>query len=138
MNEQGGQQAQPPTVPVAVGLTYVCRHLEDICEVLALDGDEHDGRVPPVVRRVAQAARAGEDLREPLDRLHAALLNAGDPRGIWGATRALLPSGIEADLPFEPVYSCPHGHCSGYSTESAAAALFVCALTRQPLARDML
>lgn len=130
MGHQPGQQAQPP---VAAGLAYVCRYLADICEVLRPDGGDPGGRDPLVVRRVADAARTGTDLRAPLDELHAALLNAGDPRGVWSAARTLMPAGLDTDVPFERVYACPHGHCSGHSTATAIAISFTCPLTRQPL-----
>jgi hypothetical protein len=138
VREQGDQQEPPPVVSATVGLSYVCRNLADICEVLSLDGSVPAGRVPLVVRRVADAARTGADLREPLDRLHRALLDVGDPRGVWGAARALMPAGVDNGVPFEPVYACPHGHCSGHSAGTAATISFICALTRQPLRRDML
>jgi hypothetical protein len=138
VSQQPSQPAWLPVVPVAAGLAYVCRYLQDICEVLRPDGGEPGGRVPLVVRRVADAARAGGDLRGPLDDLHAALLDAGDPRGVWGAARALMPAGADAGVPFEPVYACPHDHCSGHSVATAAAISFTCTLTSQPLRGEIL
>ena len=135
MSEQSGLHAHSP---VTAGLAYVCRYLADICQVLDPDGRNPGGRGLLVVRRVMDAVRAGADLRAPLDGLHAALLDAGDPRGVWGATRTLVPAGVDTGVPFEPVYACPHDHCSGHSIATAAAISFTCALTRQPLRRDML
>jgi hypothetical protein len=87
---------------------------------------------------VANAVRIGADLREPLEALHAALLDAGDPRGVWGAARALMMTGLATDVPFEPVYACPHAHCSGHDIATATAISFMCTLTNQPLRKETL
>jgi hypothetical protein len=138
MSQESCQQPQPAVVPAAAGLAYVCRYLEEICEVLRPDGCVDPAHRAPVVRRVLDAARMGADLGGPLNALHAALLHAGDPRGVWGAARALVPAGVDTGVPFEPVYVCPHGHCSGHSTAAAAAISFTCAVTRQPLRTEIL
>lgn len=139
MSQQPDQQAQPPMVPVAAGLAYVCQHLRDICEVLRPDSGGDPGQRDPLeVRRVTDAARTGADLRGPLEALHAALLAVGDPRGVWGAARTLMLTGLATDIPFEPVYACPHDHCSGHSIATAAAISFTCTLTRQSLRKETL
>lgn len=135
MNQQPDQQTQPPVVPVAAGLAYACRYLKDIREVLRPDGDQRD---PLEIRRVADAVRTGADLRGPLEALHGALLAAGDPWGVWGAARALMMTGLDADVPFEPMCACPHDHCSGHSIVTATAISFTCTLTRQPLRSEAL
>ncbi|MFF5969658.1 hypothetical protein ACFY64_39420 [Streptomyces collinus] len=53
------------------------------------------------------------DLAAALDRLHAALLNAGDALGLYGQQRrSLLPPGHDEE-PLELWYKCPMRICSG-------------------------
>jgi hypothetical protein len=83
----------------------VCQYLRDICEVLR-PGSGDPGRRPPLeVRRVAEALRAEADLAGPLETLHAALRYAGNPQGVWGSARPLMPVGVDSDVPFERVYA---------------------------------
>jgi hypothetical protein len=138
MNQQPDHQAQPQVVSVAAGLAYVCRYLKDICEVLRPDSSDHGQRDPLEVRHVADAVRTGADLRGPLEALHTSLQVAGDPRGVWSGARALMMTGLATDVPFEPVYSCPHDHCSGHSVTTATAISFTCTLTHQPLRKEAL
>jgi hypothetical protein len=138
MSQQPDQQAQLPVVPVAAGLAYICRYLKDICEVLGPDSGDPSQRYPLEVRRVADAVRTGADLSGPLEALHEALLKVGDPRGVWGTTRTLMMTGLTTDVPFEPVYACPHDHCSGHDIDTATAISFTCTLTHQPLRKETL
>lgn len=138
MGQELGQQAQPPVVPAAAGLAYVCRYLRDICEVLRPGSSDPGRQAPLEVRQVVEAVRAGADLSGPLEALHAALRRVGDPQGVWGSARALMPAGVDGDVPFERVYACPHGHCLGHSAETASAISYTCMLTREPLRGEAL
>jgi hypothetical protein len=137
LRQQPNLHALQPPSAVAAGLAYACQYLDDICEVLRAAGTAGQGR-PTEVRHVAEAVRTGADPRGPLEALHAALLGAGDPRGVWGAARNLMMTGLADNVPYEPVYTCPNGLCSGHDAAAATAISFTCALTRQPLRKESL
>jgi hypothetical protein len=123
---------------VADALAYVCGRLEYLRAVLPRDeaGD------PPVLRALFAALSDGQDLVGPLEALHADLLNAGDVLGVWGHVRPgwrnLSVSGLDESAPFEVVYLCPLGRCSGRRPEKTTTFPVTCAITGRELRRERL
>lgn len=120
---------------VADGLAYVCGSLDSLHAVLP--GDEQSP-----LRRLLAAVRADQDPAGPLEALHAALLAAGDPLGVWGharsQSRAVPMTGVDERRPFEPIYLCPQGRCSGRRVDKTTTFPLTCAITGQELRRDQL
>ncbi|MGW1892225.1 hypothetical protein ACWCP6_18485 [Streptomyces sp. NPDC002004] len=74
--------------------------------------DANDGDDAPL-GSVVSAVTGDGDLAAALDRLHDALLNAGDALGLYGKQRrGLIPPG-HGEEPLELWYVCPIRLCSG-------------------------
>lgn len=129
------EETHQRSVRVAEGLAYVCRNLDSLHAVLP--GDEQSP-----LRRLLAAMRADHDQAGPMEALHAALLAAGDPLGVWGharsESRAVSIAGADGGRPFEPIYLCPQGRCSGRRVDKTTTFPLTCAITGQHLRRDHL
>ncbi|MEV4313056.1 hypothetical protein [Actinocrispum sp. NPDC049592] len=117
----------------AAAVGYVCEHVADIQELLAELGDTSP------VERVLAAVRAGEDVTEPLDRLHKILQANGDVLGVYGdpGRSALRPAGVARPAPVEVVFLCPHRRCTRYRWPGAGGTP-VCGIDGTPMARERL
>lgn len=131
---------QPPqaTLRVADGLAYVCRHLDTLRT--ALRHGQHDQEEEPAsLRQVLEAVRTGADLAGPLQALHTALLEAGDTLGVWGAARrGVTLAGDDPGVPFEPVYPCPLGRCTGRHPDNTTIFPLICTITGRELHQETL
>jgi hypothetical protein len=125
-----GEETSQSADRIAAGLAYVCKEFASLRAVLP---DDEQGPL----RRLLAAVRNGEDLAGPLAALHAALLAAGDHLGIWGQ-RSVTMAGINTQGPFEFVYLCPLGRCSGRSVDKNTVFPLICAITGQELRRERL
>jgi hypothetical protein len=120
-------------------LAYVCSHLAYLRALLP-DGDAavalHD-----LVRSVTSADPSGRDLRRRLDALHRKVQAAGDGLGVWGhaadTRRDLNLPGVSSG-PFEPLYLCPIGRCSGRQVDQTTVFPLVCEITGRELDQDVL
>jgi hypothetical protein len=130
---------QPPqaTPQVADGLAYVCRHLDTLRT--ALRHGQHHEEEPAALQQVLEAARTLADLTGPLQALHTALLKAGDTLGIWGAARREVTlAGDDHGVPFEPVYRCPLGRCTGRHPDNTTIFPLICTITGRELHQETL
>ncbi|MFE3152822.1 hypothetical protein ACFXJ6_40320 [Streptomyces sp. NPDC059218] len=97
-------------------LAAVCEQLDDIRRDLRSGPGGDDGPV----ERVLAAARAGADVADALDGLHAVLQAGGDPWGLDGyaddgpGLRGIWPEGITRPSPGEHVYLCPADRCTRF------------------------
>lgn len=124
--------------PAYDALAYVCGRLDYLRAVLPHD----EGDDPPALRALFDALRDAQDLVGPLEALHAGLLNAGDALGVWGHVRSgwrsLSVPGVEENAPFEVVYLCPLGRCSGRRPDRTTTFPVTCAITGRELRRERL
>lgn len=119
-------QAEVVGLKVAKALSYVCRHRDELAELL----DEDDATLRAVEAAVGSPAADDGSLTALLDALHAAIRRAGDPSGVYGETgRSVMPAGV-ADL--DVVYRCPLQLCigrSGHEVDNAPHCRFALADT---------
>jgi hypothetical protein len=120
-------------------LAYVCSHLADLRVLLP----DSDGAVAlhELVTSVA-SAEFGQDLGRRLDALHRKVQAAGDALGVWGhvadARRDLNLPGVSGGGPFEPIYLCPVGQCSGRQVDQTTVFPLVCEIAGRELDQDVL
>lgn len=102
-------QAEVVGLRMATALSYVCRHRNELAELL----DEDDVALRAVEAAVGSLAADDASLTALLDALHTAVRRAGDLSGVYGATgRSVMSAGV-ADL--DVVYRCPLQLCIGRS-----------------------
>ncbi|GII88853.1 hypothetical protein Ssi03_68430 [Sphaerisporangium siamense] len=127
MNEETCRRAGQ----IADGLAWVCAELDSLNAVMP------DKKTSPL-RHLLAAVRNGQDPADQLQALHIALRKAGDQLGVWGHLRTGPLTGVDEQRPFEPVYLCPLGRCSGRQVDSATTFPLTCAITGRQLRRDQL
>lgn len=128
-NAVGSEAASEPWQD---GLALVCEQADRIRADLGKSGG--------LVDRVVASARAGDDVKEPLDALHQAILATGDVLGVYGHTarhHGPVVAGI-AQVPMDVVYLCPAGRCSRYVWAADTVEVPVCRITGRALRRDRL
>lgn len=103
---------------VAMGMARVCERQVEIRAHLAHLGSTQ------AIDDLLSAARAGQDVGNPLDALHTALQASGDALGVYGHTRGTGAqlAGISGGRPSEEIYLCPGRRCTRYCWPDAAAA----------------
>jgi hypothetical protein len=141
-------------IRVASGLAYVCRHLDELRELL---GDDGSDPLMPLSRLVTDLHGGGASLdsqtgaQQPgertvvfdvvglLNEVHAAVQAAGDALGVYGfgPSRGGGLSGMEV-LQF--VFRCPLDRCVGRPAYEVRGAHPVCTVSaaRLPLIRERL
>ncbi len=125
-------------------MAWVCERLETLRQDLGRGGhpDQQGDGDPEPLRLVLEAFTAGANLAEPLEDLHTALLDVGDPLGLWGQVRSghrgVNLAGTHDGTPFEPVYPCPLGRCSGRTPDNTTVFPLVCAITGRELRQKTL
>jgi hypothetical protein len=119
---------------VSAAIAYVCGNLPEIRSQL-----DHLGDSAPLDQLLA-AIRDGDDVVQPLDDLHEALLAGGDVLGVYGdSTRSARLAGITAAAPLETLYVCPHRRCSRYHwPEPGAPATPACEIDETPMLLERL
>jgi hypothetical protein len=124
-----------PTDPTAAAIGYVCGHLADLRAQL-----EYVGAVGALEDLLA-AVRAGtKDVSAELDRLHDAVLAAGDALGVYqggSRTAGLKPAGIAAGAPAEAMFLCPHRRCTRFRWPEEGSPP-VCGIDGTPMVRERL
>jgi hypothetical protein len=127
--------SQAAALRVATALAYVCGSLPELYEMLGDDGTDPSS---PLARLVA-AARSDQDVAAPLEAVHSAVQDAGDPAGVHGAagTRGGESNGLE---PLQIVHRCPLGRCTGRPESVLSDAPPVCSIDpdRRALRRERL
>lgn len=130
-------------IRLANGLAYVCRHLDELRELLGDDGSDPSTALMRLVA-VLQGGASGQAAKAPelagvLEEVHAQVQAAGDVLGVYGSgsSRGGGLSGMEV-LQF--VYRCPLGRCAGRLAHEVAQAQPVCTVSeaRQSLIRERL
>lgn len=126
---------------IAAAIGYVCRDPEQLRDVLS--GDER-----ALVDQVLANALNGnlDTVRALLDRLHTALRQAGDPRGVYGQALRRMPSSVRGTAPLgnsmvrpaETIYLCPIGRCSRFwfPDDRSPADVPNCSASGVPLTAD--
>ena len=136
------QEEHQPAYPIANGLASACERLETIRRDLRRSSGQELQQDPEPLQRLVEAFRSGSDLAAPLQGLHDALLNAGDPTGVWGhvqpGSRGVSLAGNDPDMPFEVVYRCPLGRCAGRSPDNTTIFPLMCALSGKELIQKTL
>jgi hypothetical protein len=134
------------TYEVAVGLAYVCTHLQSLQEILD-DGTDAPTPLELLLAAVKadkeEAAKTFDDdpaqLAALLSRVDEAVKTAGLIEGVYGRGlgRSVEPSGLE---PLEIVYRCPLHLCIGRSVSQVTGARPVCLIShgKRELLRDRL
>ncbi|MFE0135761.1 hypothetical protein ACFWY6_29940 [Streptomyces sp. NPDC059037] len=89
------------------------------------------------LQRLLAAVRAGQDVTDLLDAVHAAVQAAGDALGVYGQAghRGLDAVGVES---LEIVYRCPLRVCSGWDESDAPQFPPRCSISGQELPREYL
>ncbi|MFJ9155127.1 hypothetical protein ACIRP7_45455 [Streptomyces sp. NPDC102270] len=110
MTQEGEHNGQPTrTAEIADGLAAVCGQLDELRAFFDAVG------ASAVLHRLLDQVRAGEDVTESLDAVHATLLRNGDAVGIYGSSSRGLgsrPLDLAAARPAEVVFLCPHRRCA--------------------------
>jgi hypothetical protein len=140
-------------IRVASGLAYVCRHLDELREVLGDDGSDPS---MPLTRLVValrgnenpSLSRAGgqpteqptaADVARLLTEVHAAVQAAGDALGVYGIGRSRDggASGLEVLL---VVFRCPLQRCAGRPAHEVTESQPRCSVSsaRLPMIRERL
>lgn len=114
-------------------IAYVCDQLDHIRSTL----ETHSAVGLTPLRHVLAALDDGEDLAEPLDALHDALLVAGDAVGIRSNVRGLHPIGVTPATPDEWVLLCPTGRCPRHAWPDGDETPR-CRISDRPLRREQL
>ncbi|WP_405866520.1 MULTISPECIES: hypothetical protein [unclassified Streptomyces] len=122
---------------IAVGLAYVCEHVDQVRTTLEQGPADGPARLDELVA----ALRAGEDPTALLDVVHRALREAQDALGVFGRTRAssmLTSAGIAAGAPYEPILLCPRSAhpCARYAWPGNGSR--VCRVSGESLRRSTL
>lgn len=95
-----------------------------------------------LVDRAVEALRGDTAVTTALDELDAALQSAGDPHGLYGASRAprdlFNAAGLAPAVPGESVYLCPAARCSRHWLPDGAATVPQCAVSGTALRRHRL
>jgi hypothetical protein len=138
---KGGSVTEGPDstgAHAADALAYVCGRLDYLRSVLPRD----EAGEPPVLRTLLNALADARDLAGPLQAVHTALLDAGDALGVWGHVRSgwrdLNLPGVDETAPFEVIYLCPLGRCSGRRPDKTTTFPVTCPITGQELRRERL
>ncbi|WP_306319701.1 MULTISPECIES: hypothetical protein [unclassified Streptomyces] len=119
---------------VSDGLAHVCGETDRLREDL--------GGAATLLDEVLGAARAGRDLREPLDALHRAIRATGDVLGVYGGSHPRRDPGAAvaglSPVPTESAHVCPSGLCSRYVWADRVGEAPVCEVNGRPLLRQRL
>jgi hypothetical protein len=112
---EGGIERSAAEIAAAIG--YVCRDPEQLRNVLPADKSILVNHV--LTKALTEPLEA---IRESLDKLHAALRQAGDTWGVYGQALRTKPSsapgtsplGASTPRPTETIYLCPIGRCDRF------------------------
>lgn len=134
--------ADLPDDDISGALAYVCRRLDYLRRLMS--SDPVPGHDPSELRALISAVTAPQqpslgELQDLLRTLHQAVQAAGDPLGVrqTSAGRSLHLPGIGSG-PFEAVYQCPIGRCSGRRPDQSTVFPLTCTITGRELQRKIL